>query len=27
MVAYMLAVERRKQDFVLTGKCSGTAAA
>ena len=27
MVAYMLAVERRKQDFVLTGKRSGTAAA
>src|SRR5258708_19006186 len=27
MVAYMLAVERRKQDFVLTGKFSGTAAA
>ncbi len=27
MIAYMLAVERRKQDFVLTGKCSGTAAA
>ncbi len=27
MVAYMLAVERRKQDFVLTGEFSGTAAA
>jgi hypothetical protein len=27
MVAYMAAVERRKQDFVLTGKRSGTAAA
>src|SRR6202043_3944974 len=27
MVAYMLAVERRKQDFVLTGKCRGTGAA
>ena len=27
MVAYMLAVERRKQDFVLTGKRSGSAAA
>jgi transposase len=27
MVAYMLAVERRKQDFVLTGKCRGSAAA
>jgi transposase len=27
MVAYMVAVERRKQDFVLTGKFSGTAAA
>src|SRR2546421_4505384 len=27
MVAYMLAVERRKQNFVLTGKRSGTAAA
>src|SRR5258708_5390899 len=27
MVAYMVAVERRKQDFVLTGKRSGTAAA
>jgi transposase len=27
MVAYMLAVERRKQDFVLKGECSGTAAA
>jgi hypothetical protein len=27
MVAYMLAVERRKQDFVFTGKFSGTTAA
>src|SRR3979409_1727643 len=27
MVAYMLAVERRKQNFVLTGEFSGTAAA
>ena len=27
MVAYMLAVERRKQDFVLKGEFSGTAAA
>jgi transposase len=27
MVAYMLAVERRKQDFVLTGEFSATAAA
>ena len=27
MVAYMLAVERRKQDFVLTGEFSGTASA
>jgi hypothetical protein len=27
MVAYMLAVERRKQNFVLKGECSGTAAA
>jgi transposase len=27
MVAYMLAVERRKQNFVVTGECSGMAAA
>jgi transposase len=27
MVAYMLAVERRKQDFVLPGEFSSTAAA
>jgi hypothetical protein len=27
MVAYMLAVERRKQNFVLKGEFSGTAAA